>query len=33
MKALWDNPNIVSNLIINPDKNDLNKNIAPFFCK
>ena len=32
LKSLWDNPNIVSNLIINSDKSDLKKNIAPFIA-
>ena len=32
MNALWDRPNIVSKLIINSDKNDLKKNIAPFIA-
>ena len=32
MNALWDNPDIVSKLIINSDKNDLKQNIAPFIA-
>ena len=32
MNTLWDNPNIVAELIINSNNDDLKNNIAPFIC-
>ena len=32
MNMLWDNPNIVAELIINSNNDDLKNNIAPFIC-